>query len=104
MSQIDNYIASDPDFARVRALRDDYHMSQRQFVEFVHVPVTVIDELEHGQYDGSLRILCDIAAATGNELLINFFNRACDIFASSFCPALFCFRDGFATSSRRSRS
>ena len=74
MPQIDNYVASDTDFARVRALRDDYHMSQRQFAEFVHVPVTVIDELEHGQYDGSLRILCDIVAAIGNERLIDFCN------------------------------
>lgn len=90
MSKIDDYIAqrsqTDPEFARhsrqeafnleaavaVRQLRDQLHMSQREFAHHVGKPQSTIARIEGGTMNVSVNVLGEIASATHKSLRIQF--------------------------------
>jgi DNA-binding XRE family transcriptional regulator len=90
MSKIDEYIAerskNNPDFAKlveqeninlevavkVRDLRENMGMSQREFASLVGKPQSTIARIENGSMNASTKVLSEIAQATNQRLTIQF--------------------------------
>lgn len=90
MSKIDEYIAerskNNPDFAKiveqeninlevavkVRDLRENMGMSQREFASLIGKPQSTIARIENGSMNASTRVLSEIAQATNQRLTIQF--------------------------------
>lgn len=90
MSKIDEYIVerskSDPNFAqlveqeninlevavKVRDLRENMGISQREFAKLVGKPQSTIARIENGSMNASTKILSEIAQATHQRLTIAF--------------------------------
>ena len=90
MSKIDEYIAerskNNPDFAKiveqeninlevavkVRDLRENMGMSQREFASLIGKPQSTIARIENGSMNASTKVLSEIAQATNQRLTIQF--------------------------------
>lgn len=90
MSKIDEYVAArgqtDPAFAqlveqeninlevavKVRDLRKQMGMNQREFAELVGKPHSTIARIENGSMNASTKMLSEIAQATHQRLTIQF--------------------------------
>lgn len=90
MSKIDEYVAerskSNPEFAKrveqeninlevavkVRELRENMGMSQRDFASLVGKPQSTIARIENGSMNASTKLLSEIAQATNQRLTIQF--------------------------------
>lgn len=90
MSKIDEYVAErskdNPDFAKlveqeninlevavkVRNLRENMGMSQREFASLIGKPQSTIARIENGSMNASTRVLSEIAQATNQRLTIQF--------------------------------
>ncbi|MCH5461411.1 helix-turn-helix transcriptional regulator [Lactobacillus sp. LC28-10] len=90
MSKIDEYVAerskNNPEFAKlveqeninlevavkVRELRENMGMSQRDFASLVGKPQSTIARIENGSMNASTRLLSEIAQATNQRLTIQF--------------------------------
>ncbi|CCG91067.1 MULTISPECIES: helix-turn-helix domain-containing protein [Bacilli] len=90
MSKIDEYIAerskNNPDFAKiveqeninlevavkVRDLRENMGMSQREFASLIGKPQSTIARIESGSMNASTKVLSEIAQATNQRLTIQF--------------------------------
>ncbi|MDN7038049.1 helix-turn-helix domain-containing protein [Lactiplantibacillus plantarum] len=90
MSKIDEYVAErskdNPDFAKlveqeninlevavkVRDLRENMGMSQREFASLIGKPQSTIARIENGSMNASTRVLSEIAQATNQRLTIQF--------------------------------
>jgi len=90
MSKIDDYIAKrsakDPNFGRlveqesinldvavkVRDLRDELGMSQREFAGLIGKPQSTVARIESGSMNASTKLLSEIAQATHQQLRIQF--------------------------------
>ncbi|WP_010580662.1 helix-turn-helix domain-containing protein [Liquorilactobacillus vini] len=90
MSKIDEYVAErskdNPDFAKlveqeninlevavkVRDLRENMGMSQREFATLVGKPQSTIARIENGSMNASTKVLSEIAQATNQRLTIQF--------------------------------
>lgn len=90
MSKIDEYVAArgqtDPAFAqlveqeninlevavKVRDLREQMGMNQREFAELVGKPQSTIARIENGSMNASTKMLSEIAQATHQRLTIQF--------------------------------
>ncbi|KRL02189.1 helix-turn-helix domain-containing protein [Liquorilactobacillus capillatus] len=90
MSKIDEYVAeknkNNPDFVRlveqkninlevavkVRDLRENMGMSQREFASLVGKPQSTIARIENGSMNASTKVLSEIAQATNQRLTIQF--------------------------------
>lgn len=90
MSKIDEYVAArgktDPTFAqlveqeninlevavKVRDLREQMGMSQREFANLVGKPQSTIARIENGSMNASTKMLSEIAQATHQRLTIQF--------------------------------
>lgn len=90
MSKIDDYIekrsAKGADFAKqveqedinlevavkVRSLRGDMGLTQREFAELIHKPQSTVARIENGNMNASTKMLADIAKATHQRLTIRF--------------------------------
>ena len=90
MSKIDEYVAerskNNPDFAnlveqeninlevavKVRDLRENMGMSQREFATLIGKPQSTIARIENGSMNASTKVLSEIAQATNQRLTIQF--------------------------------
>ncbi|MCP0888078.1 helix-turn-helix domain-containing protein (plasmid) [Ligilactobacillus sp. WILCCON 0076] len=90
MSKIDEYVAerskNNPDFAKiveqeninlevavkVRDLRENMGMSQREFASLIGKPQSTIARIENGSMNASTKVLSEIAQATNQRLTIQF--------------------------------
>jgi ribosome-binding protein aMBF1 (putative translation factor) len=90
MSKIDEYVAerskNNPDFAnlveqeninlevavKVRDLRENMGMSQREFASLIGKPQSTIARIENGSMNASTKVLSEIAQATKQRLTIQF--------------------------------
>ncbi|MFT8631577.1 MAG: helix-turn-helix transcriptional regulator [Liquorilactobacillus ghanensis] len=90
MSKIDKYVAerskNNPDFAKiveqeninlevavkVRDLRENMGMSQREFASLIGKPQSTIARIENGSMNASTKVLSEIAQATNQRLTIQF--------------------------------
>lgn len=90
MSKIDEYIAersnTNPEFAKlveeeninlevaikVRELRENMGMSQRDFASLIGKPQSTIARIENGSMNASTKLLSEIAQATNQRLTIQF--------------------------------
>ncbi|WP_281166141.1 helix-turn-helix domain-containing protein [Liquorilactobacillus sicerae] len=90
MSKIDEYVAErskdNPGFAKlveqeninlevavkVRDLRENMGMSQREFAALVGKPQSTIARIENGSMNASTKVLSEIAQATNQRLTIQF--------------------------------
>ncbi|MBS7524818.1 XRE family transcriptional regulator (plasmid) [Lactobacillus gasseri] len=90
MSKIDEYVAerskNNPDFAnlveqeninlevavKVRNLRENMGMSQREFASLIGKPQSTIARIENGSMNASTKVLSEIAQATKQRLTIQF--------------------------------
>lgn len=90
MSKIDEYVAerskNNPDFAnlveqeninlevavKVRNLRENMGMSQREFASLIGKPQSTIARIEDGSMNASTKVLSEIAQATKQRLTIQF--------------------------------
>ncbi|KAF0491606.1 helix-turn-helix domain-containing protein [Pediococcus acidilactici] len=90
MSKIDEYIekrsAQDADFAKqveqedinlevaikVRSLREDMGLTQREFAQVIGKPQSTVARIENGNMNASIKMLSDIAKATKQRLTIQF--------------------------------
>ncbi|GAW99616.1 helix-turn-helix domain-containing protein [Secundilactobacillus mixtipabuli] len=90
MSKIDEYVAerskNNPEFAKlveeeninlevaikVRELREDMGMSQRDFASLIGKPQSTIARIENGSMNASTKLLSEIAQATNQRLTIQF--------------------------------
>ncbi|KRL02199.1 MULTISPECIES: helix-turn-helix domain-containing protein [Lactobacillaceae] len=90
MSKIDEYVAerskNNPDFAKiveqeninlevavkVRDLRENMGMSQREFANLIGKPQSTIARIENGSMNASTKVLSEIAQATNQRLTIQF--------------------------------
>lgn len=90
MSKIDEYVAerskNNPEFAKlveqeninlevavkVRELRENMGMSQRDFASLVGKPQSTIARIENGSMNASTKLLSEIAQATNQRLTIQF--------------------------------
>lgn len=90
MSKIDEYVAKrsakNPAFAnlveqeninlevavKVRDLREELSMSQRDFAALVGKPQSTIARIENGSMNASTKMLAEIAQATNQRLTISF--------------------------------
>lgn len=90
MSKIDAYVTerskNNPDFAKlveqeninlevavkVRDLRENMGMSQREFASLIGKPQSTIARIENGSMNASTRVLSEIAQATNQRLTIQF--------------------------------
>ncbi|GAX06852.1 XRE family transcriptional regulator [Secundilactobacillus pentosiphilus] len=90
MSKIDEYVAersqNNPEFAKlveqeninlevaikVRELRENMGMSQRDFAGLVGKPQSTIARIENGSMNASTKLLSEIAQATNQRLTIQF--------------------------------
>ena len=90
MSKIDEYVAerskNNPDFAnlveqeninlevavKVRNLRENMGMSQREFASLIGKPQSTIARIENGSMNASTKVLSQIAQATKQRLTIQF--------------------------------
>lgn len=90
MSKIDEYVAErskyNPDFAKlveqeninlevavkVRDLRENMGMSQREFASLIGKPQSTIARIENGSMNASTKVLSEIAQATNQRLTIQF--------------------------------
>ncbi|KRM09286.1 helix-turn-helix transcriptional regulator (plasmid) [Paucilactobacillus suebicus] len=90
MSRIDEYVAerskNDPDFSnlveqeninlevavKVRDLRENMGMSQREFASLIGKPQSTIARIENGSMNASTKVLSEIAQATNQRLTIQF--------------------------------
>ncbi|MFT8425519.1 MAG: helix-turn-helix transcriptional regulator [Liquorilactobacillus sp.] len=90
MSKIDEYGAerskNNPDFAqlveqeninlevavKVRDLRENMGMSQREFASLIGKPQSTIARIENGSMNASTKVLSEIAQATNQRLTIQF--------------------------------
>lgn len=90
MSKIDEYVAerskNNPDFAnlveqeninlevavKVRNLRENMCMSQREFASLIGKPQSTIARIENGSMNASTKVLSEIAQATKQRLTIQF--------------------------------
>lgn len=90
MSKIDEYVAerskNNPDFSKiveqeninlevavkVRDLRENMGMSQREFASLIGKPQSTIARIESGSMNASTKVLSEIAQATNQRLTIQF--------------------------------
>ncbi|KAB1952466.1 helix-turn-helix domain-containing protein [Lactiplantibacillus plantarum] len=90
MSKIDEYVAerskNNPDFSKiveqeninlevavkVRDLRENMGMSQREFASLIGKPQSTIARIENGSMNASTKVLSEIAQATNQRLTIQF--------------------------------
>ena len=90
MSKVDEYVAerskNNPDFAnlveqeninlevavKVRDLRENIGMSQREFASLIGKPQSTIARIENGSMNASTKVLSEIAQATKQRLTIQF--------------------------------
>lgn len=90
MSKLDAYVAerskSNPEFAqiveqeninleialKVRELRENMGMSQREFSSLIGKPQSTVARIENGTMNASTKILSEIAQATNQRLTIKF--------------------------------
>lgn len=90
MSKLDEYVTersrNNPNFAqiveqeninlevalKVRDLRENLNMSQRNFAKLVGKPQSTIARIENGSMNASTKILSEIAQATNQRLTIQF--------------------------------
>lgn len=90
MSKIDEYISArskdNSNFARlveqeninlevavkVRDLRENMGMSQREFANLIGKPQSTIARIENGTMNASTKVLSEIAQATNKRLIIQF--------------------------------
>lgn len=90
MSKIDTYITKrstkSPEFAKqieqeninlevavkVRDLRENLGMTQRDFADLIGKPQSTVARIENGSMNASTRMLADIAQATNQRLSIQF--------------------------------
>ena len=90
MSKLDEYVAErskiNPEFAqiveqeninlevalKVRELRENMGMSQREFSSLIGKPQSTIARIENGTMNASTKILSEIAQATDQRLTIKF--------------------------------
>ena len=90
MSKIDEYVAerskNNPDFlnlveqeninlevaVKVRDLRENMGMSQREFASLIGKPQSTIARIENGSMNASTKVLSEIAQATNQRLTIQF--------------------------------
>lgn len=90
MSKIDEYVTernkNNPEFAKlveeeninlevaikVRELRENMGMSQRDFASLVGKPQSTIARIENGSMNASTKLLSEIAQATNQRLTIQF--------------------------------
>ncbi|WP_049150214.1 helix-turn-helix domain-containing protein [Lactobacillus gasseri] len=90
MSKVDEYVAerskNNPDFAnlveqeninlevavKVRDLRENMGMSQREFASLIGKPQSTIARIENGSMNASTKVLSEIAQATKQRLTIQF--------------------------------
>lgn len=90
MSKIDEYVAerskNNPDFAnlveqeninlevavKVRDLRENMGMSQREFASLIGKPQSTIARIENGSMNASTKVLSEIAQATKQRLTVQF--------------------------------
>ena len=90
MSKLDAYVAecsiNNPEFAqiveqeniklevavKVRDLRENMGLSQREFASLIGKPQSTIARIENGSMNASTKILSEIAQATNQRLTIQF--------------------------------
>lgn len=90
MSKIEEYVAerskNNPDFSnlveqeninlevavKVRDLRENMGMSQREFASLIGKPQSTIARIENGSMNASTKVLSEIAQATNQRLTIQF--------------------------------
>ncbi|MCT0950015.1 XRE family transcriptional regulator [Weissella confusa] len=90
MSKLDAYVAkrskNNPEFAqiveqeninlevsvKVRDLRENMGLSQREFANLIGKPQSTIARIENGSMNASTKILSEIAKATNQRLTIQF--------------------------------
>lgn len=90
MSMLDDYVAKrskkNPKFAKmleqeninlevavkVRSLRDDLGLSQREFAKLIGKPQSTVARIETGDMNASTKLLAEIADATKQRLVIHF--------------------------------
>ncbi|ANK58895.1 transcriptional regulator [Loigolactobacillus backii] len=90
MSKIDDYVTErstkNPAFAqlveqeninlevavKVRDLRENMSMSQREFAKLIGKPQSTIARIENGSMNASTKVLSEIAQATNQRLIIQF--------------------------------
>ena len=56
----------------IAKLRGSYDMTQTAFAELVGIPQSTVARLESGRHNPSVRVLKQLAKATGTELVIEF--------------------------------
>jgi len=57
---------------KVRELRENLNMSQREFAKLIGKPQSTIARIENGSTNASTKILAEIAQATNQRLTIQF--------------------------------